>query len=850
MTPAQMTKLKEKEFIIGSTVTIDSAPDEYFIQCVEKMEWKYLRGEHGEDRQELFEAIFNRLKEFRLGLYLIGVDIGYKRVQWLGACNFISAESRNGIAIKHENLIQEKYVNKFILNSNGEMVSYLSKVDNQETEDNNQVYEYSASGNLLDFNKDDFAVSEFVKVRKHMKAVTKADWTIENVFEIPPDVYKMIMTINQGWQYFQKTDGWDRFNMYRQQAYGWMQDDFKYDPNAPMDIQLAFVKAERERCLENSLYLLNKYMWLKDPDDKIKGETKFKAWKSQEALLFFIDLGLSLMVGKLRQIGLTTVIGGLMGLRTMLSKNFYCKMCAQKGDKSEEIFDAKIKFPISKMEPFMKPTIANWATEKVRFGYTGGKGESASTESIFEVCAPAVDAINGGTPAVTLLDEIGYMKLFGSIMEQGRPTMFKYDPVKNVMKMTKQVIAWGTGGSISSSGSDMEVEWKAAKVALQLRNFRHGIIPLFLNYYCKPGHDDKFYLQEKEYYYAKKKEPGKTDPRIAFHQSFPITEDDMFLQSANTVISIAQINLQIERINKKIAAEKLVERRGYFEPIYNTEKPRGESAYVPYEIIGARFVPADESMINEDSPFACISIYDMPEPFRNRYYKGTDPIVTSSGHSRFSTTIKDKKHGKRTAAKMNYKSEDYRYEYLQSLLLNLYYSPEYGGRKLGIDELLEFNVGGEYYNFCRDLGYGGIFTGNKMLSSNLQTSTMDIGISKKGHNATAIVNRLEEMLIETASQIDSIDFWIQCKTFVKKETPTGFKYEPENKKIHWDDEIDSETYAYIAIECFQHMPITALNSQSMNYKEKSKLKYYYDANYNLRIGTQAQANKVTQRVSA
>jgi hypothetical protein len=192
-------------------------------------------------------------------------------------------------------------------------------------------------------------------------------------------------------------------------------------------------------------------------------------------------------------------------------------------------------------------------------------------------------------------------------------------------------------------------------------------------------------------------------------------------------------------------------------------------------------------------------------------------------------------------AKIFYKSSDYRFEFLQSLLLNLHYSRAYANRKVGIKELLEFNVGGEYYNMCRDLGYGSIFTGNKMLPQNLQTQSINIGIDKKGNKSISIVNRLEEMLIDTAGMIDSLEFWTQLKTFVRKGTATGYKYEPENKKIHFDDEIDSEVYAKINVDAHSHIPVIKEDEGVEERQHAKKLRYYYDEHGNLSLGTLSKA---------
>ena len=825
---------------IGSLRSQGSAHILDEMENMGKIDWVHgLDQSNKELVEEFVNKVFDNLKAFRLGLYLTGVDVGIKRVIWLNKVGLINASMLTSSAKSHLNLVKTNYVDKFTLMKDGTLYGHIESGQDKYLHKNIDDAQVDISINDFVLATEELTVKEIERIK-----VSREEWAIDDVFEIPDDIYDMITLINKGWQYYQTSNReWKRFNKYRRQAYGWLQANYQFDESWPLDKKKEYLIAERERCLTNSLYRANKYLWIKDPDDLFKGEKRFTAWPAQEVVLFLMDLGLSLLIGKLRQIGFSTVIGGSTALQTMLSKNFYAKMIAQKEGKSEELFEHKVKYAISKCDDHMKPSIPNWSTTLVKFGASSGKGKETSTESIFEVCAPTEDAINAGTPKITLLDEIGFMKLFGTIISQGRSTMFKFDSVTKKMKMTKQVIAWGTGGKTGGAGAAMETEWKAAKEAWALKNFRHGLVPLFLNFYAKPGHTDEFYLQEKAFYYSKKKKAGEEDPRIVFHQSFPITEDDMFMESSDTVISVAAINLNIDRIQRSIVANKLKPKRGYFEPIYNTEKPRGEDSYIKYEVIGARFIPADQQLIDEDSPFACVTLYEEPDlTWTNLYYKGTDPIFTSSGHSKFASSIRNVKT-KKIAAEFNYKSEDYRFEYLQSLLLNLYYSRTYGHKKLGIKELLEFNVGGEYYNFCRELGYGGIFVSNSMLPQTLQTTTIDIGINKRGTNASIIVNRLEELLIDSASNIDSLEFWIQLKTFVRKETGTGYKYEPSNKKIHYDDLIDATVYSKINADCHEHLPVLKVDSAQVESRERNKKRYFYDSNYNLVLGTYAQMEK-------
>ena len=58
--------------------------------------------------------------------------------------------------------------------------------------------------------------------------------------------------------------------------------------------------------------------------------------------------------------------------------------------------------------------------------------------------------------------------------------------------------------------------------------------------------------------------------------------------------------------------------------------------------------------------------------WRYRYFQGTDPIFSESGHSKMASAIWDSHH-QTISAHVNFRVEDYRYCYLQTLLLGLYY---------------------------------------------------------------------------------------------------------------------------------------------------------------------------------
>jgi len=366
----------------------------------------------------------------------------------------------------------------------------------------------------------------------------------------------------------------------------------------------------------------------------------------------------------------------------------------------------------------------------IRFGKKSKKGGDSGVDSVFEVDAPSTDAINGGSPSLVLLDELGLMDECSDIFAQGRPTMWRTNPVTYEMEYVRQVIGWGTGGNMKNGGSAFKSEFDACKEAFQDKDYKYGLIPLFLNAFAKPGMTHQIYEQEKNIAYRKKKTTSKgEDPKIIFHYTWPVTEDDMFLTSSQTLIPISDINSHIKKCDSLKKGDNLDLVYGHFEPIYDTSKPYDENFDIPFRIIGSKFVPANDDDILNESPLACCFVIKHPnKEWRNRYYKGTDPIDSESGSSKFSSSVWDALNvNDYPCAVLNFRVADYRFCYLQSLLLNLHYSHD----NTGIKELVEYNIGKGYIDFLKQLGFGKNLVYSAMLPEKYQISGATIGISKK-----------------------------------------------------------------------------------------------------------------------
>jgi hypothetical protein len=600
------------------------------------------------------------------------------------------------------------------------------------------------------------------------------------------------------------------FELYRQQAYQWLAEK-KYWSDFGTDMEkLEFARMEKRKSTANSLYFLNRNHTIKDSDNP---DDNYEAWECQEVICYLFDLNANLLIGKPRQIGFTSTIGGLGNKRITLHKDYFCKFITHTLKKGEEIFEDKIKYPFAHLPFYMKPTVANDQENLLRLLYKPRKGDIVGVDSKLQVVAPTVTAINGGSPNLTLIDEIGMIGILTEMMNEGRPTLFKFNPKTGMLEMKRQLIAWGTGGEVSGGGFAFEREFRTALEAWENRDFQYGIIPLFFNAFAKPGVTMELIEKEKAFYYAR----GEKS-KVQFHQTYPLTIDDMFMVSPETLVDIDKINAGVTRSRKRYR------RYGYLEPLFDRKQPMPDTSDVPYKIIGAKFVPvSDEEMFQ-----APVCILEEPEEgWLNRYYEGTDPIFAESGHSKMSSAIWDAVRQEPVAI-MNFRAPDYRYSYLQSMLLGLYYDIK------NPRNLVESNVGSGYMDYCEAKGYWKSLIPNRMIAPHLQTpSGGKMGIRKNGATAKFIIHKLQEMLETFGNQIDIEELWIQLKTFVRKTTSAGNEvFKVENAKFYHDDVIDAVVYSYICAQSFAHLtPVNTTDSKKKKYIHR----YELDENYNLSL---------------
>lgn len=647
-------------------------------------------------------------------------------------------------------------------------------------------------------------------------------------FEYPESFVRWVDSINSG---FQNKIYYEAFDLYVQQAYQWANDTSEINDFDNEDDQLEWLEQEIEKCRDNTLYFCNKYGYIKE-NKAADGMLKYEAWEAQRILLFLYDCGYSTMIGKGRQIGFTTTMC-LAGMkRVNINKSYFIKFITHSREKGEEIFRDKVKWAYTKLPGFISQEVKNWTASLMNMDKKGDKkGKDEGGASMFQVDSPSVTAINGGSPSCVFVDEIGLFEIFGEMMREGRPALFKYNPDTEKMTMQQQFMAWGTSGDMDKGGAVFEAEYRQCLDEWSKRNFDYGIIPLFFNAYARRGVNDKFLKNELKAYQAQAGSRQADSALVQFHQAYPITIEDMFLRKSKTLVPINYCN---DRLRSIYGLETPID-YGYFEPIYDMSVPTPD-AYVPYKIKGAQWVSTGD---RDHVMTSTVIIHHPPkgECWKNRWFAGTDPINSETGHSKLSSAVWDS-YTNTVAAVLFHRERKFKESYLQSLLLHLYYDQLNQG---GIKELIESNIGDMLLDFQEMLGFKSKFTANTALPEYLRSHGGKwFGISNKVNTAPRILAKLEELIDAYGMNINVPWFWEQLKTFVEKDLKGSTshrqtRYQVDDLKYNYDDVIFSITFSYINSLCYaRYTPenIKQVDGESKTFKRYMQCK---ETNYRMRL---------------
>lgn len=645
-------------------------------------------------------------------------------------------------------------------------------------------------------------------VYKGDRSITREDWYPKDKINHTEEFYAWINSFNSG---FQKMIPYAPFQMYCQQANNWLAEkDSIYDYET-MEARREFAWSEMERIKENSLYFLDKYLKIKEASMDT-GEMQYDSKPAHKVMAFLFDCGYCVEMGKGRQMAATTTIAGLALCKLITTKNFFIKMIAQDKDKVQEIFDDKIKYPFAELPPWMHQTVLNDRDNLLYIGSKEQKGKKNGVNSKIQVVAPTVSAINGGAPPLVLIDEGGYISILGKMIKEARPTMFMQDPVTRKITMKRQIWIWGTGGEMDKKGKAFHEEYGNTIKKWNAREFEYGIIPIFFDWTTRPGATKEHYLKEKKNYTIEG--PDAEESMVQFRQAYPSIIEDMFLTSSKTLVSIARINRNLAKI-RELDHDQRAE-KGYFMPVYDLTKPSNEHDELPYAVKGAEWVPCTDG-----DPRISTTIFLHPKKgWVDRYFQGTDPLMTDNGYSNMASAIWDAQHNT-LAAIVNYRTPDHKETFLQCMLLGIYFDANNRG---GVPDLVESNVGMGYCDWKQFRGFGRSLLLRTELPSHLQGGQAEIGIDNRSKRTSFIISKLHELTEAYGDNIYIETFWEQLSTFVCTITDAGNEtWGTEDKRKYHDDVLFAVVFAYICSLSFIHRPPKNIETAQNTVKIKHKL---------------------------
>ncbi len=637
------------------------------------------------------------------------------------------------------------------------------------------------------------------------KEPQKSDWMPDHIINHSQEFIDWIDSINAG---FQSRIDYSKFEIYKFQADGWYNENDSIVNYDEEESKYQYAMQEFRRCSINSLYAANKYYYLKDPliDG---GKLKFYAsdsYEHQRIVCYLLDCGYSLIIGKPRQPGLTSMVSIIAMNRIVSRKNYFIKFITEDlKDTGHEIFEDKLKFAFYSLDDWFIPAtngvpdVLNDRDNLFRVGRKGQKGRIHGLNSKIQVVAPSKTAINGGTPPFVLVDEIGSIPILTEMLNEGRPTMFRRNRITGEMELRGQLCLFGTG-TTSKGGAAFEAEWKRFMGLWKDHEFSSGIIPLFFDWTTRC--DEAEYLRQKKYYYGSRATDENIDvetSKVQFHQHFPTYPADMFSTTQKLLASRDFIDRNIKKCEGIDPIAK--PQHGYFEPIVDKTKPMGENSDIPYAVTGAKWVPTEEYAEGSST----IIFMHPQRDWIYRYYGGTDPIASDTGTSKMSFVVWDKYYNTVSCVVNIRRSNDPDYSFQQCMLASMYYSLQ---PKKAIPELIEKNIGLAYKNYriTHNTHHQLLFNA-QLLPVYQSGEKSSIGIDNKGVRNQNIIKKMQELVNNFGDKIYIPVIFEQLRTFSCNTTRSGIdRWGTIDHRYYFDDVLFAMTFSYICAESVQKTP--------------------------------------------
>lgn len=647
------------------------------------------------------------------------------------------------------------------------------------------------------------------------REITSDMWRPESKINHTDEFYHWINSLL--FDGFQNKRHYEPLEIYIEQAHNWLAEKDSMANYYNEDEKLMYAEQEFERCKENSLYFLDKYLKLYESDMLDAESQDYIAKPIHEVMAFLFDCGYNMIMGKPRQVAATTTFQGMCLAKMAFNKNTFVKFITMDVDSAEEILEQKLKFPTSELPNWFRPSVSSDSAKGIKFAkkVKGKKGKISGANSKFHVVAPSVSAINGGAPSIVLVDEAAYIRMLIKMIYEARPTMFRQDPLTGSIEMKRQVIIFGTGGVEEGDKRNKSKAYEELFLDTikhwRDKNFDFGIVPIFFDWTTRPGMTQAFYDKERIAYTTDG--PDREERMNQFRLTYPSRVEDMFLDSSKTLVPISYIEERERKYNDIPHVSRC--QWGYFEPKYDLSSPLDDSSDVPYKIIGAEWIPCSD----EYDPRVSACVFLHPElNWRNRYYVGTDPISQDNGYSNMASAVFDAKNNT-IAAVVNYRDNDHKATFLQNYLLGMYYG--LNGKSCPV--VVEANIGTNYVNYLEGKGQYDCVVGAKEVPPALQGGQNNFGIDNRGRRNSVIIGRMLDLIQSYGDRIYIPDIWRQLRTFTCTFTDSGKETwgTSDYRKYH-DDVLFACAFSYICMESFDYLKPYDANTQDGGYRTKSR----------------------------
>lgn len=658
--------------------------------------------------------------------------------------------------------------------------------------------------------------------------ITDADWRPERVDKHTPEFRKFI---GSSFPRFDKIIAYEPFFLCVEQCRRWLEEGTSIEDYKGEE-QRNYAMQEFSRILQNRMYGMEKYGWIKD-DEIAGGRRKYHASTPQALLIYLLDCGYSIELGKGRQAAITSTVM-LYEVMTMLVRTSYKGVLVADDVKTtgqailNDKFKSSFRFILDNHRWLGPPKVHNFAVDNVTFDWSQGasKTEMGMYASNYSIASAGdTQAINGQTPSKVVFDETQNIATYTAMKLEARPTMLSSDE-NGVINIKRQIVAYGTGSSNQSGKGVFENEYKSTMSNFVTGKDTSTFVPLFFDWTCRPNMTEERYRKEYTFYLNTDSQVmsglGKEERAAAFHCAYPSRVEDMWMTSHTTIIPQLLIKSHTDRIYKKCHLQGLEPVPGRFEAVWDKTKPMPPGSYLPYFVRDAIWKPSRA----DDYEAPCKMLIERKSGWANRYVKGTDPIQSPTGTSMFASMVIDKAarhqeiengNGEKQrlykpvpACILNWKSPVVEENMLQSALMNLYYS-NYGKR--GCTEVFEINQGQSYEKFMDSpaMMLGQQLAYRLAMPKRYQGGGHHRGLSLKGGRAGGTKGHLyadvRNALLDMGEDIWFSDVFYQVEKVVVEERDGGFAYYPRNKNTDNDDVLDTLGFACIAMEVDGAIPV-------------------------------------------